>query len=178
MALASLKRLFRIQSVGDLTLNYVQILLYIESHKKGERPSSPEKLARELGIAELTVVRAYESLLQHKFIAAGPNVPSSYRSEIRDPNEFEVTPLGRKALRPFLSSFGFLEVALVGVLMLALGVMVGLIYSDYELYPSYIEIMSIITVVVVLVIVGLLVYLVKMARETRRNQLSIALRKS
>jgi len=178
MALASLKRLFRIQSVGDLTLNYVQILLYLESHKKGERPSSPEKLARELGIAELTVVRAYESLLQRKFIAVGPDVPSSYQSEIRDPNEFTVTPLGRKALRPFLGSFGFLEVALVGVLMLGLGVMVGLIYSDYELYPSYIEIMSIITVVIVLVIAGLLAYLVKMARETRRNQLSIALRKS
>jgi DNA-binding transcriptional regulator YhcF (GntR family) len=93
MALASLKRLFRIQSVGDLKLNYVQILLYLESHEKGERLSSPEKLARELGIAELTVVRAYESLLQHKFIAAGPNVFFSPESDIRDPSEFEVTPL-------------------------------------------------------------------------------------
>ena len=177
MALASLKRLFRIQSVGGLTINYVQILLYLESHEKGERPSSPEKLARELGIAELTVVRAYESLLQHKFIAVPRNVPSSYQSQIRDPNEFTVTPLGRKALRPFLSSFGFLEVALVGVLMLGLGLMLGLIYSVYELYPSYVEVVSIITVVIVLAIAGLLAYLVKMARETRRNQLSIALRK-
>lgn len=177
MALASLRRLFGIQNVGDLTLNYVQILLYLESHKKGERPSSPEKLARELGIAELTVVRAYESLLQHGYIAVAKDVPSSYHYEIRDPNEFTVTPLGRKALRPFLSSFGFVEVVLVGILMLGLGVMLGLIYSAYELYPSYIAALSIITVVIVAAIATLLAYLVRVARETRRNQLSIALRK-
>ena len=132
MTFARLRKLFGIQNVGDLTLNYVQILLYLESHKKGERPSSPEKLARELGIAELTVVRAYESLLEHRFIAVPGNVPSSYQSQIRDPNEFEVTSLGRKALRPFLNSFGFLEVALLGVSMLGLGFMVGLIYSAYQ----------------------------------------------
>ncbi len=178
MALVSLRRLFGIQTVGDLTLNYVQILLYFESHRKGERPSSPEKLAHELGIAELTVVRAYESLLNHQYIAVAQHTPPSYRYEIRDPNEFVITPLGTKALRPFLSSFGFIEVALVGVLMLGLGVMVGLIYSAYELYPSYLELLSIIAAAIVVVIAGLLVYLVRMARETRRDQLSTALRKS
>ena len=177
MALTSVRRLFGIQNVGDLTLNYVQILLYLESHRKGERPSSPEKLAHELGIAELTVVRGYESLLKHKFIVVAKDVPPSYQYEIRDPNNFTVTALGRKALRPFLSSFGFLEVALTGILMLGLGIMLGLIYSAYELYPFYLEALSIITVAIVGAIAALLAYLVRMARETRRNQLSIALRK-
>lgn len=178
MSLVSLRRLFRIENVGDLTLNYVQILLYLESHQKGERPSSPQKLAHELGIAELTVVRGYESLLYHGYIAVAQGVPSSNQYEIRDPNEFVITSLGRKALRPFLNSFGFIEVTLVGVLMLGLGVVVGLIYSGYELYPSYLELLSIITVAIIAVIAGLLAYLVRMARGTRRNQLSIALRKS
>lgn len=177
MVLASLRKLFRIQRVGDLTLNYVQILLYLDSHARGQRLSSAEKLAHELGIAQLTVVRGYESLIEHGYIAVPHDVPPSNRYEIRDPNEFVVTALGRKALRPFLGTFGFVEVALVGVLMLGLGLMIGLIYSAYELYPSYLDALLIIAVAIVVAIAGLLTYLVRTGRETRRSQLSTALRK-
>jgi hypothetical protein len=175
--LKRMKGLFRVESI-DLTRDHMAILLYLVTHKVDERVHSVSKLAEELGgISDTTVRRGYAALLDNKYVEVIPGAPPANAYEITDPNEFEVTPAGRKALRPILGTFGLFETVMVGALSFVLGVMAGIAYLTEQLYPAYFLTFTAILVVIVALCVVAFVHIIMVSREGRKQQLLVWLKK-
>jgi hypothetical protein len=172
--LDSLRSYFGVEKIGDWELNDVKVLLYLHTHKKNARLSSPEKLGDELGISEQTVTAAYNRLRRYGCIAAAPDVTPSRASSIRDPRDFVVTWRGRRALRPFLSVFGLADVVTISLMVFALGALAGILSL---LYPSYLAALLAIGIPMAAVFLGFVVYLARVARQSRKDQLVLVLRK-
>jgi hypothetical protein len=120
-----------------IRLSPLKVLLYLESHPRHQRVSAPDKLGHEVGIGGYdTITNSYLWLSAHGYVAPAPDV-HKLAAEITDPNEFVVTPIGKKALKPYLATFSLEEVAGIAVLTLGLGFVLGSTYVSYQLYPSY-----------------------------------------
>jgi hypothetical protein len=144
-----LKRWFRHRELGRIRLSPLKVLLYLESHRRKERVSTPERLGREIGIGGYDTIKdSYLWLLGRKYIAPAPGTPIISPTEILDPREFVVTPLGKKALKPYLATFSLAEVASVAATTLGLGFVLGLSYFLFQLYPSYLGFLTLLDVVV------------------------------
>jgi hypothetical protein len=149
-----------------IRLSPLKVLLYLASHERKDRASSPEKLGQEIGIGGYdTITQSYLWLLEHRYIAAAPGTPTTASSEIRDPREFIVTPLGQKALKPYLATFTLEEVLSVAALTLVLGFALGPTYALIQLYPSYASVLILIDVMVVVVIAGIMTVVLKVGRK-------------
>ena len=162
----------------DLTRDHMAILLYLATHKGGERVASVSKLAEEMGrISDTTVKRGYAALLENKYVTVAPGAPPANPYEITDPNEFTVTPAGRKALRPIFGTFGLVETAMVSILSFVVGVMAGAAYFAQQFYPAYFLTFTAILAVIVAVYVVAIVRMMLMFREGRKQQLLVWLKK-
>jgi hypothetical protein len=118
-------------------LSPLKILLYLESHQRYRRASSPRKLGREIGIGGYKVIiDSYVWLKDHGYVAPAPGVPAEV-AEIRDPNELVVTPLGRKALEPYLKAYTSWEVVGVTLTTMGLGWGLGAIMVFFMSYASF-----------------------------------------
>lgn len=148
------------------------MLLYLHTHKKEDRLSSPEKLGQELGISEQTVTGAYDRLRRRGCIFPPPNA-----GKVRDPREFTVTWRGKRALRPLLNAIGYGDVVILCFLASALGVAVGGFYPSSQLYPSYSHLVLLIIAVFAVVFLGYAAYVAQRARKNRRDELRIILNK-
>jgi hypothetical protein len=154
------------------------MLLYLTTHKEGERVGSVSKLAEELGgISDTTVRRGYATLLDNKYVEVVPGAAPANQYEITDPNEFAVTPAGRKALRPILGTFGLVETAMVSILSFVIGVMAGAAYLAEQFYPAYFLTFTVVLSIIVAVYVVAFVRMIKVFRDGRKQQLLVWLKK-
>ena len=140
-------------------LSPLKILLYLESHRIYRRASSPRKLGKEVGIGGYKVIiDSYVWLNDHGYVAPAPGVRTQV-AEIRDPNELVVTPLGRKALEPYLKAYTSWEVVGVALATMGLGWGLGVMAVLFWSYPSFLWLeplfggMIIVLMVVVVVMV-------------------------
>lgn len=172
-----LRRAFGVERIGNLQLNYLSVLVYLEITPRQERATSAEKLHEELDIAENTVMNAFHKLLDLKYIALAPGEQQSNPYEMRDPSSFVVTPLGRMALKPFLGAFGYITVAVLTIFALAFGAMLGAVIFSLFLYPSYALALAIVSIPLFAVFVFALYILVRDERNSRRAIVSMALTK-
>lgn len=124
---------------GRIRLSPLKVLLYLDRHETGARVSTPERLGKEIGIGGYdTIKNSYTWLFDHRYVALAPGVPMvGGVAEILDPNELVVTPLGRKALKPFLAAFSLQEVASIAFATLGFGFVLGLTEVVFQMYPSY-----------------------------------------
>ncbi len=174
MALESLRKRFRVQRLGDLTLNWIKVLAYLESSKSGSRESSAEKLANELGLGSENVITvyAYPTLRRKGYIRPlASNLPE------RDANSYELTPKGRKALGYFLNAFGFAEMGVMVVVSLVVGAVIGLMYLASLQSPSFFPIALGLTFSAAIVEAFFLGFSLWAARQRRREVLQIMLQK-
>jgi hypothetical protein len=126
-----------------IRLSPLKVLLYLESHERDARVSTPERLGREIGIGGYdTIKNSYVWLLDHRYVAPAPNVPMvGGTAEILDPRDLIVTPQGKNALKPYLAAFTLEEVASLALTTLGFGFVLGLTDIVFELYPSYLPIL-------------------------------------
>jgi hypothetical protein len=126
MALESLKRRFRVERLGDLTIDWIKVLVYLESTRRGDRESSAENLGRRLGVSENTITDyAYPALFRKGYIKIlGENLPR------RDANSYELTPKGKRALGKLLNAVGLFELGIMVGISLVVGALVGLMYLE------------------------------------------------
>lgn len=118
-------------------LSPLKILLYLESHQRYRRASSPRKLGREVGIGGYKVIiDSYVWLKDHGYVAPAPGVQAEV-AEIRDPNELVVTPLGKKALEPYLKAYTSWEVVGVALATMGLGYGLGAIMVIFWSYRTF-----------------------------------------
>jgi hypothetical protein len=141
------------------------------------RPTSDEKLGDEIGLAQDTVYRAFHNLLDSKYIAVAPDQPQSNPYQIRDPQKFVVTPLGRRALRPFLGTFGFPTLVILTISTFGFGAMLGMILFSFASYPSYWPVFAIVSVPLFVVMVIALYVTIRDDANRRGTVISTALRK-
>ncbi len=172
MSLESLRRRFRVERLGDLTLDWIKVLVYLDSSKRGSREPSAEKLGKKLGISENTItVYAYPALVRNGYIRLlANNLPE------RDANSYELTQKGRKALGHLLNAVGFFELGIMVAISLVVGAMVGTLYLAYLQYPSYLTFVLALVVSAGIVEAFFLFVFVRMARQRRREVLSMMLK--
>jgi DNA-binding MarR family transcriptional regulator len=173
---AFLARFVGTEKVGDLTLNQVGILFYLYFNPREARFSSPEKLGNELDMAEQTVVPGFSALKRCGYVAAS-EFPKEYSTSDRDPRQFVVTPLGRKALRPFLRYFGFSDLVMTSLLVFCLGALCGTIYIVQQAYAPYFWIWLAVTVPLLVALILMTIRLTAIGRDSHRRQLFLALKK-
>ena len=150
----------------------MKVLLYLESHERHKRVSAPDKLGREVGIGGYdTITGSYLWLIEHGYVAPAPDV-HKLAAEIIDPNDFVVTSLGEKALKPYLGTFSIAEVAAVATSTLGLGFFLGLTYVLYQLYPSYLWLLIILDLAIGAVIVAMAFVTLKVGRERYRERVA------
>lgn len=174
MALESLKRRFRVQRLGDLTLNWIKVLAYLESSKSASRESSAKKLADELGLGSENVITvyAYPHLRREGYIRLlASNLPE------RDANSYELTPKGRKALGYFLNTFGFAEMGIAVVTSLIVGALIGLMSLAYLQNPPFFPIAFAFVLFAAIVEAFFLSFSVWAAKQRRREVLQVMLQK-
>ena len=171
------KGLFRVESI-DLTRDHMAILLYLATHKEGERATSVSKLAEELGgISDTTVRRGYAALLDKKYAVVAPGAPPANPYEVTDPNEFKVTAAGKKALRPILGTFGLAETLMVSILSFVVGVVAGAAYFAEQFYPAYLLTVMVLLTITIAVYFVVFLRMIKLFREGRRQQVLVWLKK-
>jgi uncharacterized protein YacL len=172
----SLRRRFRVERLGDLTLNWIKVLVYLGTSKSGSREPSAERLAKEtLGLGSENVITeyAYPALLKKGYIRLlARNLPE------RDANSYELTEKGRKAMGQLLNAVGFFELGIMVVISLVVGAMIGAVYLAYLQYPSYLALVLALGTSAGIVEVFFLYVFVRMAKQRRREMLSIMLQKS
>ena len=118
-------------------LSPLKVLLYLESHQRYRRASSPRKLGKEVGIGGYKVIiDSYVWLRDHGYVAPAPGVQAPV-AEIRDPNELVVTPLGKKALEPYLKAYTSWEVVGVALATMGLGYGLGAIMVVFWSYRTF-----------------------------------------
>ena len=173
MTIDSLKKRFRVQRQGDLTLNWIKVLAYLDSSNNGSRESSAEKLGKEIGVPENVITEyAYPALLKNGYIKRlADNLPE------RDANSYEVTQKGRRALGNFLNAVGLVELGVMVGISLVVGATIGFMYPIFLQYPSYLTIILGVAVLAGMVELFFLSVFVWMARKRRREVLSIMLQK-
>ena len=167
-----LKSYFGTENISEWEYSDVKVLLYLGTHKKEDRLPSAEKFGKELGIAEGVVPAAFSRLRRR-----GCLFPPPQAGTIRSPREVEVTWRGRRALRPFLNSFGYGDVVILTLLAFGLGGAIGILYSAYQFYPSYLVTVLLIAAIVAVVLLGFAVHVARLARKGRREELDVMLRK-
>lgn len=132
-----LERLFGRKEVKRIRLSPLKVLLYLESRQRHKRASSPDGLGREIGIGGYdTITDSFVWLIDHKYIAAASGVRAP-AAELRDPNEFVITPLGKNALKPYLGTYSSKEVVGVATSTMVLGLGLGTLLMEFQSYPSF-----------------------------------------
>jgi hypothetical protein len=160
------------QKPEKIRLSPLKVLLYLESHQRHARASAPDKLGHEVGIGGYdTITGSYLWLNAHEYIAPAPDV-HKLAAEITDPNEFVVTPLGKRALKPYLGTFSLAEVAGVATFTLLLGFALGLTYVLFQLYPSYVWLLFILDLALGLVIAIAAAVMLKAGRERYKERVA------
>lgn len=142
------KRVFGAEKVGDLTLNDLKVLLYLQTVK--DRHQSPERAAEYLGIgSENTVVKAFSVLRERGYVKLAKSAPAiAISTDVRDPRLFQVTAKGKRALRPFLGVVGLSGLITVAALTFAFGAILGFFYAGVApFYPAYANIIAILFLV-------------------------------
>ena len=126
-----------------IRLSPLKVLLYLERHQRETRVTTPERLGREIGIGGYdTIKNSYVWLHDHGYLAPAPSVPMvGGVAEILDPRDWVVTPLGKKALKPYLATFSLEEVGSIALTTLGFGFFLGLTEVVFQLYPSYLWIL-------------------------------------
>ncbi|MDG6916946.1 MAG: hypothetical protein JRM85_05055 [Nitrososphaerota archaeon] len=126
-----------------IRLSPLKVLLYLERHQRETRVTTPERLGREIGIGGYdTIKNSYVWLHDHGYLAPAPSVPMvGGVAEILDPRDWVVTPLGKKALKPYLAAFSLEEVGGIALTTLGFGFVLGLTEVVFQLYPSYLWIL-------------------------------------
>lgn len=169
----ALKDAIRIERLGDLTLDWLKVLVYLGNTKRGGRESSAENLGKELGVSENMITNyAYPALIRKGFIRLlAANLPE------RDANSYELTAKGKKALGQLLNTIGYFDAAFVGILTFALGVLLGELYLPYQMYPTYFVFILLLAVIAGSVLTLFIINIVRASRSRRREVLSVMLRK-
>jgi hypothetical protein len=161
-----------VQKPEKIRLSPLKVLLYLESHQRHKRASAPDKLGHEVGIGGYdTITGSYLWLIAHGYIAPAPDI-HKLAAEITDPNEFVVTPLGRRALKPYLGTFSLTEVAGVAISTLGLGFVLGLTYVLFQLYPAYLWLLIILDVALGFVIAVVAAVMLKAGRERYKERVA------
>ena len=138
-----LRRWFGPRKHERIRLSPLKVLLYLDRHQREERVTTPERLGREIGIGGYdTIKNSYVWLHDHGYLAPAPGVPVvGGVAEILDPRDWVVTPLGKKALKPYLATFSLEEVGSIALTTLGFGFFLGLTEVVFQLYPSYLWIL-------------------------------------
>ena len=144
----TLRRIFGSRNFDRIRLSPLKVLLYLDRNRREERVTTPERLGREVGIGGYdTIKNSYVWLFDRGYIALAPGTPvTGGVAEILDPQDLVVTPLGKRALKPFLAAFSLEEVAAVAFATLGLGFVLGLTGVVLQLYPSYFWILALLDV--------------------------------
>ena len=160
------------QKPEKIRLSPLKVLLYLESHQRHTRASAPDKLGHEVGIGGYdTITGSYLWLSAHGYIALAPDV-HKLAAEITDTNEFVVTPLGKRALKPYLGTFSLTEVAGVATSTLVFGFVLGLTYVLFQLYPAYLWLLITLDVALGLVIAIVVAVMLKAGRERYKERVA------
>jgi hypothetical protein len=168
-----LRRLFSRREPARIRLSPLKVLLYLESHQNQARVSTPKRLGLEIGIVGYDVIKnSYLWLLEHGYIAPAPDIPIIAPAEILDPREFVVTPLGKKALEPYLATFSMAEVASVAAVTLGLGFILGLSYLLFQLYPSYLGLLILLDTVISAVFATMGILTLKEGRQRYKERVA------
>lgn len=150
----------------------MKILLYLESHQRYKRASSPDKLGREIGIGGYDTVKgSYVYLSDHGYVAPAPGAKAP-TSEITDPNELVVTPQGRKALMPYLGTYSSWEMVGVSLSAMGLGLGLGAIMIIFQPYPSLLWLMVLLGVMVAASMAILVVVVLAIGRYRYRRRVA------
>lgn len=172
------RRLFGVEKVGKFSLNYLSVLLYLERTPKEQRATSAEKLEKDLVIAPRTIVSAFHALLESKYIALeSSEAESTNPYEVRDSSLFVVTPLGRKALKPFTATFGYFTVILLTCFSCAFGVMLGIVIFSLAIYPEYWYVYALVSVPFFVVMIIAFYSIIMDEKHGRQMIVALALRK-
>ena len=160
------------QKPEKIRLSPLKVLLYLASHQRHARASAPDKLGHEVGIGGYdTITGSYLWLNAHGYIAPAPDI-HKLAAEITDPNEFVVTPLGKRALKPYLGTFSSTEVAAVATSTLGVGFLLGLTYVLFQLYPAFLWLLIILDVALGLVIAVVAAVMLKAGRERYKERVA------
>ncbi|HZW55023.1 MAG TPA: MarR family winged helix-turn-helix transcriptional regulator [Nitrososphaerales archaeon] len=170
------RRLFGVERIGNITLKHLSVLVYLAKTPKDSRASSAEKLEEELDLAEGTITRAFGSLYDSKFIDLLPEQKDSNPHDVRDPKAFFVTPLGRRALRPFLGTFDFITVATLTGFTFIFGVIFGTLYTSGQ-YPNYSLPLEIVGVFLIAVMAASFYGVLSIGSRWQKIVVPVALRK-
>jgi len=157
-----------------IRLSPLKVLLYLESHQREARETTPERLGREIGIGGYdTIKNSYVWLLDHGYVTPAPDVPKIRGSaEILDPRDLVVTPQGEKALKPYLTAFSTEEVASIALAALGLGFVLGLTEVVFQLYPSYLGILVVTDLAFTLAISVVVALALKEANRRKKERVA------
>lgn len=165
-----LGRWFSRRKLEKIRLTPLKVLLYLESTERKERVTSPGKLRLEIGMGGYDPVRqSYIWLLDHGYIAPAPGTPDIAPSELLDPREFVVTPLGKEALKPHLKAFS-LGQALEIALLAAIAFFLGWTYVLYQLYPEYMWLEGLIGLVAAAPLAVSIIMVLRIEARRRKNR--------
>lgn len=174
MSLEYLKRRFRVERLGDLTINWITVLVYLDSTKRGKREPSAKTLEGKIGVPENTITNyAFPALVRYGYVRIlGENLPR------RDANSYEVTPKGKRALGNFLNAVGFFELGMMVVISLVVGALLSIMYLAILQSPLGFPLFLSAALFGIAVEGFFLWFFVRMARQRRREILSIMLKES
>ena len=93
-------------------------------------------------------------------------------AEILDPRDWVVTPLGKKALKPYLATFSLEEVGSIALTTLGFGFVLGLTEVVFQLYPSYLWIILLLDFVFVVAVSFLTSSALREARSRKKDRVA------
>jgi hypothetical protein len=119
--------MFGTESIGDIPMRHIAVLLYLSTTKRKERLESPQKIADALGLgSENTVVRAYSGLYSRGYVSIAKGAPMPDELPGRDAKILDVTRSGKRALRPFFRVVGIFGLIGFVVVSLLIGGHIGI----------------------------------------------------
>ena len=169
---SSLRRLFGTVSIGSIPTRHVAVLLYLVSTERKDREKSLKRLGGALGISENTVWAALRDAYRRGYLKPTEDAPPQDEPPGRDLCFVEVTPEGRKALRPFFNVVGLSGLVLFIAVSLLVGGLVGYLYGVSLSYLSQYTAFLVVLFAGIAVFYTFIVFQIsRTARDFRRNQL-------
>jgi len=169
---SSLRRLFGTVSIGSIPTRHVAVLLYLVSTERKDREKSLKRLGGALGISENTVWAALRDAYRRGYLKPTEDAPPQDEPPGRDLCFVEVTPEGRKALRPFFNVVGLSGLVLFIAVSLLVGGLVGYLYGVSLSYLSQYTAFLVVLFAGIAVFYTFIVFQIsRTARDLRRNQL-------
>ena len=151
---------------------HMAVLLYLASTKRKDREKSLKRLGGALGISENTVWAALRDAYGRGYVKPTEDAPPQAEPPGRDPCFVEVTPEGRKALRPFFNVVGPSGLVLFIAVSLLVGGLVGYLYGVSLPYLLQYTAFLVALFAGIAVFYTFMVFQIsRTARDFRRNQL-------